>query len=120
MIGVDLASRRLPLPGMQRSMTWPQCFSISVLGTQRFERTSSEENSGLGAGTVGEIDSMFILASYRRLGIGRKFLPRCMEWFGKNGAQKVITVVAVGNEEVCEFYGLAGFLPLAVLLQRKE
>jgi diamine N-acetyltransferase len=79
-----------------------------------------EENSGLGAGKVGEIDSMFILASYRRLGIGRKFLLRCMEWFGKNGAQKVIAVVAVGNEEVCEFYGLAGFLPLAVLLQRKE
>ena len=79
-----------------------------------------EENSGLGAGKVGEIDSMFILASYRRLGIGRKFLLRCIEWFGKNGAQKVIAVVAVGNEEVCEFYGLAGFLPLAVLLQRKE
>ena len=79
-----------------------------------------EELSDLGTCKVGEIDSMFILESYRRLGIGRKFLLRCMEWFGKNGAQKVIAVVAVGNEEVCEFYGLAGFLPLAVLLQRKE
>jgi ribosomal protein S18 acetylase RimI-like enzyme len=79
-----------------------------------------EENSGLGADKMGEIDSMFILASYRRVGIGRKFLLRCMEWFEKNRAQKVIAVVAVGNEEVCEFYKLAGFFPLAVVLQRKD
>jgi diamine N-acetyltransferase len=79
-----------------------------------------EELSDLGACKVGEIDSMFILGSYRRLGIGRKFLFRCMAWFEQNRAEKVIALVAVGNEEVLEFYRLAGLLPRAILLQRKD
>ena len=78
-----------------------------------------EELSDLGTCKVGEIDSMFISASYRRLGIGRKFLLRSMEWFEQNHAGKVIAVVAVGNEEVLEFYRHAGLLPRAILLQRK-
>jgi ribosomal protein S18 acetylase RimI-like enzyme len=80
----------------------------------------SEELSDLGTCKVGEIDSMFILASYRRLGIGRKFLIRCTEWFQQHHAEKVITFVAVGNEEVLEFYRLAGLLPRAILLERKD
>jgi GNAT superfamily N-acetyltransferase len=79
-----------------------------------------EELSDLGACKVGEIDSMFILEPYRRLGIGRKFLDRSMEWFEQNRAEKVIALVAVGNEEVLEFYELAGLLPRAILLQRKD
>src|SRR5215472_792203 len=79
-----------------------------------------EELADLGACKVGEIDSMFILASYRRLGIGRKFLRRSMEWFEQNRAEKVIAMVAVGNEEVLEFYRHAGLLPRAILLQRKD
>jgi hypothetical protein len=43
-----------------------------------------------------------------------------MEWFEQNRAEKVIALVAVGNEEVLEFYRLAGLLPRAILLQRKE
>jgi diamine N-acetyltransferase len=78
-----------------------------------------EELSDLGACKIGEIDSMFILASYRRLGIGRKFLRRSMEWFEQNHAEKVIALVAVGNEEVLEFYRHAGLLPRAILLQSK-
>ncbi|MBV8102093.1 MAG: GNAT family N-acetyltransferase [Verrucomicrobia bacterium] len=79
-----------------------------------------EQLSDLGACKIGEIDSMFILASYRRLGIGRKFLVRSMEWFEQNRAEKVIALVAVGNEEVLEFYRHAGLLPRAILLQRKD
>ena len=79
-----------------------------------------EELSDLGTCKMGEIDSMFISASYRRLGIGRKFLLRSMEWFEQNHAEKVIALVAVGNEEVLEFYRHAGLLPQAILLQRKD
>jgi GNAT superfamily N-acetyltransferase len=79
-----------------------------------------EELSDLGTCKVGEIDSMFILESYRRLGIGRKFLVRSMQWFEQNCAEKVIALVAVGNEEVLEFYERAGLLPRAILLQRKD
>ncbi|MBV9874783.1 MAG: GNAT family N-acetyltransferase [Verrucomicrobia bacterium] len=79
-----------------------------------------EELSDLGVCKIGEVDSMFILAEFRRLGIGRKFLVRSMEWFEQNGAGKVIALVAVGNEEVLEFYRHAGLLPRAILLQRKD
>jgi ribosomal protein S18 acetylase RimI-like enzyme len=79
-----------------------------------------EELSDLGVCKIGEVDSMFILSEFRRLGIGRKFLLRSMEWFEQNRAEKVIALVAVGNEEVLEFYRRAGLLPRAILLQRKD
>ncbi|HYZ72108.1 MAG TPA: hypothetical protein VE641_03465 [Chthoniobacterales bacterium] len=43
-----------------------------------------------------------------------------MEWFDQNHAEKVIALVAVGNEEVLGFYRHAGLLPRAILLQRKD
>jgi ribosomal protein S18 acetylase RimI-like enzyme len=54
-----------------------------------------KERSVSGAPNVGEIDSMFILASYRRQGIGRKLMTRCMEWFEKKEAEKVVVLVGV-------------------------
>jgi diamine N-acetyltransferase len=71
------------------------------------------------SGKVGEIDSMFILAAYRRLGIGRAFLERSMNWFEGNGAKNVIAFVGVGNEEVLEFYKTFGLLPRAIRLELK-
>ena len=78
------------------------------------------ESSDYGTDKVGEIDSMFILAPYRRQGIGRKFVNRCMEWFAKNEAGKIIVFVGVGNEEVLEFYKAFGLLPLAIRLEQKR
>jgi diamine N-acetyltransferase len=68
---------------------------------------------------VGEIDSMFILTPYRRQGIGRKLVKRCMEWFEKNEVERVIALVGVGNEEVLEFYKSFGLLPFAIRLEQK-
>ena len=78
------------------------------------------ESSDAGKDKIGEIDSMFILAPYRRQGIGRKFVNRCMEWFEKNKAEKIIVFVGVGNEEVLEFYKAFGLLPLAIRLEQKR
>ena len=78
-----------------------------------------KESSASSAGKIGEIDSMFILEPYRRQGIGRKFVKRCMDWFEKNEAEKVIVFVGVGNEEVLEFYKAFGLLPLAIRLEQK-
>jgi ribosomal protein S18 acetylase RimI-like enzyme len=78
-----------------------------------------KESSGRGAQAVGEIDSMFILAPYRRQGIGRRLVERCMEWFEMNEAEKVIVFVGVGNEEALEFYKAFGFLPRAIRLEQK-
>lgn len=73
-----------------------------------------------GTAKVGEIDSMFILASYRRQGIGRKLVNRCMEWFEKKEVEKVVVSVGVGNEEVLKFYKSFGLLPRAILLEQKK
>jgi diamine N-acetyltransferase len=78
-----------------------------------------KESRDSGVGKVGEIDSMFISLPYRRQGIGRRLMKRCMEWFAKNEAEKVIVLVGVGNEEVLEFYKIFGFLPFAIRLEKK-
>jgi diamine N-acetyltransferase len=78
------------------------------------------KSSDSGTDKVGEIDSMFILAPYRRQGIGRELVNRCMEWFENNEAEKIIVFVGVGNEEVLEFYKTFGLLPLAIRLERRR
>ena len=79
-----------------------------------------KESRDSGASKVGEIDSMFVSLPYRRQGIGQQLVKRCMEWFEKNEAEKVIVLVAVGNEEVLEFYKIFGFLPFAIRLEKKR
>jgi diamine N-acetyltransferase len=49
-----------------------------------------------------------------------KLVNRCMEWFEKNEAEKIIVFVGVGNEEVLEFYKTFGFLPRAIRLEQKR
>jgi GNAT superfamily N-acetyltransferase len=82
--------------------------------------TVDKKSSLSGRGKVGEIESMFILASYRLQGIGRKFVKRCIEWFEQNEAEQVIVFVGVGNEEVLGFYKSFGFLPRAIRLEQKR
>ena len=71
-------------------------------------------------GKVGEIDSMFVLANYRKHGIGRTLVKRAMAWFKENVAKNVIVLVGVGNEEVLDFYGAFGLLPSAIRLEWKS
>ncbi len=63
---------------------------------------------------------MFILAGYRKQGVGSKCVNRCMEWFEENEAEKIIVFVGVGNEEVLEFYKNFGLLPRAIRLEQKR
>jgi GNAT superfamily N-acetyltransferase len=78
-----------------------------------------KESRDSGVSKVGEIDSMFVSLPYRRQGIGQQLVKRCMEWFERNEAEKVIVLVAAGNEEVLEFYKIFGFLPFAIRLEKK-
>jgi ribosomal protein S18 acetylase RimI-like enzyme len=100
---------------------------LVILGITKLEEcvaycvcSISKESSMSGACKLGEIDSIFILAPYRRRGIGRKLVQKCMEWFEMNEAEKVIVFVGVGNEEVLEFYKTFELLPLAIRLQQKR
>jgi diamine N-acetyltransferase len=89
-----------------------ECIAYSVCSVDKESRDS-------GTDRVGEIDSMFVSVPYRRQGIGRKLVKRCMEWFEENQAQKVVVSVGVGNEEVLEFYKSFGLLPFAIRLERR-
>jgi GNAT superfamily N-acetyltransferase len=80
----------------------------------------SNERTSTGFGKVGEIDSMFVLANYRKHGIGRTLVKRAMAWFKENDAKNVIVLVGVGNEEVLDFYGSFGLLPSAIRLEWKS
>ena len=79
-----------------------------------------EERTSTGFGKVGEIDSMLVLANYRKHGIGRTLVERAMAWFEENEAKDVIVFVGVENEEVLDFYGSFGLLPIAIRLERKS
>jgi len=78
------------------------------------------ERTSTGFGKVGEIDSMFVVANYRKHGIGRILVKRAMAWFEENEAKNVIVLVGVGNEEVLDFYGSFGLLPIAIRLEWKS
>jgi diamine N-acetyltransferase len=90
-----------------------ECIAYCVCSVDKESRDS-------GTGKVGEIDSMFVSLPYRRQGIGQKLVKRCMEWFEKNEAEKIIVFVGVGNEEVLEFYKIFGLLPFAIRLEQKR
>jgi len=89
-----------------------ECVAYSVCSV-------GNESSDSGTGKVGEIDSMFVLARYRKQGVGSKCVNRCLEWFEENEAEKIIVFVGVGNEEVLEFYKAFGLLPRAIRLEQK-
>lgn len=67
----------------------------------------------------GEIDSIYIEAEYRKLGIGRTLMERSLEWFAAVGVTEILIEVAVGNEAALPFYRQFGFAPRTYLLKRK-
>ncbi|MDD5338232.1 MAG: GNAT family N-acetyltransferase [Dehalococcoidales bacterium] len=70
---------------------------------------------------VGEIESIFIEADYRRVGIGNAFMQRALEWMKSYGVKRKVIAVAAGNEEVFGFYAKYNFYPrISVLMQPEE
>jgi len=69
---------------------------------------------------TGEIDSIFVNAKFRGQGIGRALMEKALTWLDGEGAKKNIVSVAVGNEQVYEFYAKFGLLPRRTLLEQKK
>lgn len=66
---------------------------------------------------VGEIESIFIHSSYRKLGIGNQLMQKSLDWIEKNHPKKVIVTVSVGNEEAFSFYQRFGLYPRVTQLE---
>ena len=58
----------------------------------------------------GEIESLFVAADRRRMGIGSELVRRALGWLSQNQATSKNVVVAFGNEATLEFYRQFGFL----------
>ncbi len=76
--------------------------------------TSIDDNN------VGEIESIFIEAQYRRAGIGAIFMKRALVWMDAHAVSRRVIAVAVGNEEVFGFYAKFDFYPRVSILMQPD
>jgi len=67
---------------------------------------------------TGEIESIFVDAVYRRMGIGDSLMKNALSWMEQEGAVAKIVEVAAGNEKAFDFYGRYGFLPRKTVLKQ--
>lgn len=68
---------------------------------------------------VGEIESFFVESNHRGKNIGDEFMKRALEWLDYNKVEKKKIGVAVGNEDVLDFYKRYGFHPRTIILEQK-
>lgn len=67
---------------------------------------------------TGEINSIFVLHSYRGLGIGEQLMQKGLQWMDEMGAEKIVVNVAAGNEQAFGFYERYGFYPRRTMLEQ--
>jgi ribosomal protein S18 acetylase RimI-like enzyme len=68
----------------------------------------------------GEIESIYIEDGYRRCGIGDNLMKRALSWIDSHAVTRKVIGVAVGNEEVFEFYSRYNFYPRVSILEQVE
>jgi len=69
---------------------------------------------------IGEVESIFVDANYRGMGIGDALMKKTLCWMDQEGAMEKIVEVASGNEEAFCFYSKYGFLPRKTLLKQMK
>lgn len=68
----------------------------------------------------GEIDSIFVKSSYRRLGIASRLVDASLKWMDSLGAKKKTISVLFGNDTAIDFYKKFNFYPRTFELEQKE
>jgi ribosomal protein S18 acetylase RimI-like enzyme len=74
--------------------------------------------SSMNAQKIGEVESIFVRAEYRGLGIGGSLLTKALAWMDQSGAVEKIVETSIGNEQAWRFYGRFGFLPRKTILKQ--
>jgi ribosomal protein S18 acetylase RimI-like enzyme len=67
---------------------------------------------------VGEIQSVYIEAAYRRMGVGGALMRNALNWMDQKGVTEKLVEVSYGNEAAWGFYGRFGFIPRLTLLKQ--
>ena len=76
--------------------------------------------SSIGPDMTGEVDSIFVTAAYRGMGIGSALMEGALRWMEGLGVKRKVLLAIVGNEDVHSFYARFGFLPKSVLLEQVQ
>jgi ribosomal protein S18 acetylase RimI-like enzyme len=76
--------------------------------------------SSLNRERAGEIESIFVDAAYRGLGVGDCLMKNALRWMDHEGAMTKIVEVGAGNEQAFGFYEKYGFLPRKTVLKIVE
>jgi diamine N-acetyltransferase len=76
--------------------------------------------SSVNAEKVGEIESVYMDAAYRRMGVGGKLMRSALAWLDHKGAVEKIVEVSVGNEVAWGFYERFGFKPRKTVLKQTD
>ena len=66
---------------------------------------------------TGEIDSIFVSTSYRKMGIAGNLMDTALNWLKERNPKNIVIKVSVGNEQVFGFYAKYGFYPCLTELQ---
>ncbi|MCE1253627.1 MAG: GNAT family N-acetyltransferase [Anaerolineae bacterium] len=66
---------------------------------------------------TGEVDSLYVDAEYRKLGVGDQLMKQSLHWMDNQQVKKRVIAVAEGNEMVLPFYQRYGFFPRKVILE---
>ncbi len=74
--------------------------------------------STISADRHGEIDSIYILSTHRRLGIGHAMMSRTLDWFKQQSVRSISVDVMIGNETALPFYARYGFHPRTLRLRQ--
>jgi ribosomal-protein-alanine N-acetyltransferase len=100
--------------------TWRQVMDSATDGERRnvFVAESARGLIGLGvvglAGDQAEIESLAVIPSVRRQGVGRSLCEVMMRWARMRGADRVLLEVRVSNDAARALYASLGFQEVAV------
>jgi ribosomal protein S18 acetylase RimI-like enzyme len=65
--------------------------------------------STVGADGAGEVDSIFVTAKFRRIGVGDTLMAAAMDWLASRNADPIHVDVLAGNDAALRFYERHGF-----------
>jgi ribosomal protein S18 acetylase RimI-like enzyme len=71
-------------------------------------------------GLEGEIDSIFIDANHRKMGVGEKLIASAEAWLNERKVDNIHVYIAEGNESVLGFYEKLGFLHRFTVMEKKS
>ncbi|MFA6408947.1 MAG: GNAT family N-acetyltransferase [Gammaproteobacteria bacterium] len=67
---------------------------------------------------VAELEEIFVLEEYRRVGVGKKLVDQFFSWAKEKKADKISVVVSAANLRTIDFYRRMGFLDYDLVLER--